>query len=89
MNYRNGNAKSKHSGKWLKKWRSASPDIETAREDPSTENRATGLQNALVNKWHDAKKTPEDLKNMLHGVPTSGEMIDRYVKLISLSGTTS
>ncbi|KAF4131889.1 hypothetical protein GN958_ATG18922 [Phytophthora infestans] len=59
-----------------------------AKNDPSTEKLATDLQSALILKWQDAKKTPEELKRVFVGVPTSGEIIDRYDKLISATRAT-
>ncbi|KAE9011124.1 hypothetical protein PR002_g15182 [Phytophthora rubi] len=64
--------------------------FDAAKKDPSTEKLATDLQNALINKWIAAKEKPADLKRMLVGVPTSDEMVARYVeKLRALSENTS
>ncbi|KAE9334190.1 hypothetical protein PR003_g13645 [Phytophthora rubi] len=63
--------------------------FDVAKKDPSTDKLATNLQNALINKWIVEKKKPAYLKEMLYGVPTSDEMIARYVeKLDALSGNT-
>ncbi|KAE9334192.1 hypothetical protein PR003_g13647 [Phytophthora rubi] len=63
--------------------------FDVAKKDPSTEKLATDLQNALINKWIDAKEKPAGLKRMLDGVPTADEMVARYVeKLKALSGNT-
>ncbi|KAG1699988.1 hypothetical protein DVH05_012422 [Phytophthora capsici] len=43
-----------------------------------TEKLATDMQNALLNKWLAAKKTPEEIKLMLHGIANSDDMITRY-----------
>ncbi|KAE9332409.1 hypothetical protein PR003_g14540 [Phytophthora rubi] len=64
--------------------------FDAAKKDPSMEKLATNLQNALIDKWIVAKEKPAGLKWMLDGVPTSDEMIARYVeKLKVLSGNTS
>ncbi|EGZ13709.1 hypothetical protein PHYSODRAFT_303139 [Phytophthora sojae] len=51
--------------------------------NPSTEELATNLQSALITKWIAEKKDPTDLKLKLNCVPTSDEMIERYVKALS------
>ncbi|ETI41634.1 hypothetical protein F443_13148 [Phytophthora nicotianae P1569] len=54
--------------------------FDAAKSDLNTEKLAANLQNALVDTWLAAKKKPADLKRMLNGVPTSDQMIERYVK---------
>ncbi|KAE9192891.1 hypothetical protein PF005_g18287 [Phytophthora fragariae] len=64
--------------------------FDAAKKDPSTEKLAMNLQSALINKWIVKKEKPADLKRMLDGVPTSDEMVARYLeKLKALSGNTS
>ncbi|EEY66630.1 secreted RxLR effector peptide protein, putative [Phytophthora infestans T30-4] len=59
-----------------------------AKNDPSTEKLATDLQSALILKWQDAKKTPEELKRVFVGVPAADEMLDRYIKLLAVASST-
>ncbi|KAF4131898.1 hypothetical protein GN958_ATG18931 [Phytophthora infestans] len=47
--------------------------LKRAKEDSSTEELATDLQSALIHNWRDAKRTPDELKRMLDGVPTFDE----------------